>query len=99
LLEGKKSILKEDGTSLIIHEGKDDGVTQPGGDAGPRIICGELKANPKNDNTDHPQTRRNKTKGKKRNRKIKGPNPKDGGGIFFCSSIINRSYNPINAVF
>lgn len=54
LLDGKKSILKENGTSLVIHEGKDDGVTQPGGDAGPRIICGELKASPEKDNTESP---------------------------------------------
>ncbi len=46
LLEGKKSILKEGGTSLVIHKNKDDGVSQPGGDAGPRVMCGELKTKP-----------------------------------------------------
>ncbi|WP_318842384.1 superoxide dismutase family protein [Virgibacillus alimentarius] len=44
LLEGKKSILSEEGTSLVIHKDQDDGVTQPGGDSGARIMCGELKA-------------------------------------------------------
>src|SRR5699024_5646682 len=54
LLEGKKSILKENGTSLIIHKDKDDGVSQPGGDAGPRIVCGELKTNSKGKNEEAP---------------------------------------------
>lgn len=42
LLEGKKSILQNGGTSLIITSDQDDGVTQPGGDAGTRIICGKI---------------------------------------------------------
>ncbi|WP_188453998.1 superoxide dismutase family protein [Virgibacillus oceani] len=49
LLDGKKSILRGEGTSLVIDEGQDDGVSQPGGDSGPRIACGELKTNPKSD--------------------------------------------------
>lgn len=44
LMDGKKSLLKEDGTSLVIHEGQDDGVSQPSGNSGPRIACGEIKA-------------------------------------------------------
>ncbi|SFA91542.1 superoxide dismutase, Cu-Zn family [Lentibacillus halodurans] len=40
LMDGKKSLLSGEGTSLIIHEGKDDGVSQPGGDSGTRIACG-----------------------------------------------------------
>ncbi|MEW9677059.1 superoxide dismutase family protein [Lentibacillus sp. L22] len=47
LLEGKKSLIKEDGTSLVIHEDQDDGVSQPSGKSGSRIACGEIKANPK----------------------------------------------------
>lgn len=43
MLEGKKSLLKENGTSLIITKEVDDGVSQPGGDSGERIICGEIK--------------------------------------------------------
>ncbi|MGM8365168.1 superoxide dismutase family protein [Virgibacillus sp. W0181] len=44
LLDGKKSLLKGEGTSLIITEKQDDGVSQPGGDSGERIICGEIAA-------------------------------------------------------
>jgi Cu-Zn family superoxide dismutase len=42
LTDGKNSLLDHGGTSLIVHEGQDDGVTQPGGDAGERIYCGEI---------------------------------------------------------
>ncbi|MDY0408769.1 superoxide dismutase family protein [Virgibacillus soli] len=45
--EGKKSLLKGEGTSLIITEGQDDGMSQPAGDSGVRKICGEIK--PKKD--------------------------------------------------
>jgi Cu-Zn family superoxide dismutase len=40
LMDGKKSLLDGEGTSLIIHKGQDDGVSQPGGESGPRIACG-----------------------------------------------------------
>lgn len=43
LLSGKKSLLSKKGSSLIIDHDPDDGITQPGGDAGVRVICGELK--------------------------------------------------------
>jgi Cu-Zn family superoxide dismutase len=43
LKEGKGTLLTKDGTSLVIHAGKDDGMTQPSGDAGGRIACGEIK--------------------------------------------------------
>ncbi|MCZ0756292.1 superoxide dismutase family protein [Anoxybacillus sp. J5B_2022] len=43
LKEGKSTLLKRDGTALVIHAGKDDGMTQPAGDAGGRIACGEIK--------------------------------------------------------
>ncbi|WP_208586401.1 superoxide dismutase family protein [Gracilibacillus suaedae] len=42
LMDGDKSLLREDGTSIIIHEGQDDGVSQPAGDAGDRIVCGVI---------------------------------------------------------
>lgn len=45
LMEGKKSLLRGKGTSLIIHEGQDDGVSQPGGDSGVRIACGKIAKN------------------------------------------------------
>lgn len=44
LSEGKNSLLQNEGTSLIIKSKRDDGLTQPSGDSGERIICGELKA-------------------------------------------------------
>jgi superoxide dismutase, Cu-Zn family len=42
LKEGKTSLLPKNGTSFVIHETKDDGMTQPAGDAGNRIACGEI---------------------------------------------------------
>jgi superoxide dismutase, Cu-Zn family len=42
LKEGKTSLFQKDGTSIIIHEGKDDGMTQPAGNSGNRIACGEI---------------------------------------------------------
>lgn len=43
--EGKKnSLLKEGGTSIIIHMGADDHVTDPAGDAGKRIAGGIIKS-------------------------------------------------------
>lgn len=41
--EGKTSLLTKNGTSLVIHEEKDDGMSQPAGNAGERIACGEIK--------------------------------------------------------
>lgn len=42
LTDGKYSLLANEGTTLIVHEGQDDGMSQPGGDSGKRIICGEI---------------------------------------------------------
>ncbi|WP_442595856.1 superoxide dismutase family protein [Neobacillus sp. D3-1R] len=42
LKEGKTSLLPKNGTSIVIHEAKDDGMTQPSGEAGTRIACGEI---------------------------------------------------------
>jgi superoxide dismutase, Cu-Zn family len=44
LKEGKMSLLRGDGTSLVVTDGQDDGVSQPSGDSGARIICGEIKS-------------------------------------------------------
>jgi superoxide dismutase, Cu-Zn family len=38
----KASLLPPDGTSIVITEGKDDGMTQPAGNSGVRIACGEI---------------------------------------------------------
>lgn len=40
--EGKKTLRRKDGTSLIITEGPDDGMTQPAGNSGKRIVCGVI---------------------------------------------------------
>lgn len=40
--EGKTSLYTKDGTSIIIHENADDGMTQPAGNSGDRIACGEI---------------------------------------------------------
>lgn len=37
------SLLKTGGTALVIHEKKDDYVTDPAGNAGARIACGVIK--------------------------------------------------------
>ncbi|WML45871.1 superoxide dismutase family protein [Neobacillus sp. PS3-40] len=42
LKDGKKSLYTKKGTSIVIDEGKDDGMTQPSGDSGKRIACGEI---------------------------------------------------------
>nr|WP_191270885.1 superoxide dismutase family protein [Neobacillus kokaensis] len=42
LKDGKKSLFTKVGTSIVIHQGKDDGMTQPAGDSGKRIACGEI---------------------------------------------------------
>ena len=35
-------LLDEDGSAIVIHEGADDYVSDPAGDAGPRIACGVI---------------------------------------------------------
>ncbi|MGJ7920088.1 superoxide dismutase family protein [Neobacillus sp. LXY-4] len=42
LQQGKNSLFTKDGTSIVIHEDKDDGMTQPEGDSGERIACGKI---------------------------------------------------------
>lgn len=38
------ALLDADGSALMIHAGPDDGVSDPAGNAGPRIACGVLQA-------------------------------------------------------
>lgn len=47
LKDGKNSILRGEGTSLVVNELQDDGVSQPAGNSGARIMCGVIKADPK----------------------------------------------------
>ncbi|WP_064092825.1 superoxide dismutase family protein [Rossellomorea aquimaris] len=42
LSKGHTSLFTKDGTSLVIHEGVDDGMSQPSGDSGQRIACAEI---------------------------------------------------------
>lgn len=41
--KGETSLLKTGGTALIIHAKPDDYKSQPSGDAGDRLACGEIK--------------------------------------------------------
>lgn len=43
LAAGENSLLKDGGTALVIHEKADDYKSQPAGNAGARIVCGEIK--------------------------------------------------------
>ncbi len=42
MTKGKTSIFTKDGTSIVVHEAKDDGMSQPAGESGLRIACGEI---------------------------------------------------------
>lgn len=42
LEDEKATLLTNEGTSLVIHEVKDDGMTQPSGNSGNRVACGEI---------------------------------------------------------
>ena len=43
LTAGKdNSLLDADGSSIIIHENADDYKTDPSGNSGKRIVCGEI---------------------------------------------------------
>ncbi|MEW6268987.1 MAG: superoxide dismutase family protein [Thermodesulfobacteriota bacterium] len=41
--QGDRTLLDEDGSALIVHEGIDDYASQPSGNAGKRIACGVVK--------------------------------------------------------
>jgi Cu-Zn family superoxide dismutase len=41
---GATSLLKENGTALVIHQDPDDEMTDPAGNSGPRVACGLIVA-------------------------------------------------------
>jgi superoxide dismutase, Cu-Zn family len=43
LSKGANSLMKKDGTALVIHAAADDYKSQPAGNAGDRQVCGEIK--------------------------------------------------------
>ncbi len=47
LKAGNRSVFDSDGSALVIHAGVDDNVSDPAGNAGDRIACGVIVANPK----------------------------------------------------
>lgn len=46
LNDGDRGLFHNGGTSLIIHQNPDDELTDPSGNAGPRIACGVIKKLP-----------------------------------------------------
>lgn len=42
LLDGDRTLLDADGTSLVIHADPDDEKSDPAGNAGPRVACGTI---------------------------------------------------------
>jgi Cu-Zn family superoxide dismutase len=42
LAAGPQSLMDADGSAVVIHQGRDDYVTDPAGDAGARVACGQI---------------------------------------------------------
>jgi Cu-Zn family superoxide dismutase len=43
LADGETSLFDDDGSAIVIHEGQDDYVSEPAGDAGNRLACGVIE--------------------------------------------------------
>jgi Cu-Zn family superoxide dismutase len=41
-LSGERALLDDDGSAIVIHDGADDALTDPAGNAGKRIACGVI---------------------------------------------------------
>lgn len=46
LKKGKNSLLKPEGTAIVIHQGSDDQKSNPAGQSGGRIVCGVVEVVP-----------------------------------------------------
>jgi Cu-Zn family superoxide dismutase len=46
LEDGETSLLDDDGSALVIHQGQDDYLSEPAGDAGMRLACGVIEQSP-----------------------------------------------------
>ncbi|WP_235001551.1 superoxide dismutase family protein [Halobacillus sp. Marseille-P3879] len=54
LKDGQTSLLRDKGTSLVIHSEADDGMSQPAGDSGERVACAEITQEADKDETSDP---------------------------------------------
>ncbi|UOQ46065.1 superoxide dismutase family protein [Halobacillus salinarum] len=54
LKDSQKSLLRKEGTSLVIHSGVDDGLTQPAGNSGERIACAKITLDADQNETSDP---------------------------------------------
>ena len=43
LEDGETALLDDDGSAIVIHQGEDDYVSEPAGDAGTRLACGVIE--------------------------------------------------------
>ncbi|MCP3028283.1 superoxide dismutase family protein [Halobacillus sp. A5] len=57
LKDGQTSLLRDEGTSIVITSEADDGMSQPAGDSGNRIACAEITTGADKDETSDPTER------------------------------------------
>jgi superoxide dismutase, Cu-Zn family len=43
LEDGETSLFDDDGSAIVVHEGQDDYLSEPAGDAGHRLACGVIE--------------------------------------------------------
>jgi len=43
LEDGETSLFDDDGAAIVVHEGQDDYLSEPAGDAGMRLACGVIE--------------------------------------------------------
>ncbi|WP_226580159.1 superoxide dismutase family protein [Halobacillus litoralis] len=54
LKEDQMSLLRKEGTSIVIQSGPDDGMSQPAGNSGERVACGKITLDADQDETSDP---------------------------------------------